>query len=230
LERDKLNIKSWAEEDRPREKFSLKGKNALSDAELIAILIGSGSKTLTAVELAKQILNSVDNDLNRLAKLNIPELMKYKGMGEAKSITIAAALELGRRRKESDKNTVPTLKSSHEVYEYIKPYLQDLSHEEMWLISMNRAMKPKNMHKVGMGGVGSVAADVKIILKKALEDLATSIIIIHNHPSGQLFPSKHDINFTSQLKAACFMLDITLSDHLIFTDSGYFSFSDHNEL
>ena len=225
-----LNIKSWAEEDRPREKLLLKGIGVLSNAELIAIIIGSGTPTMSAVELAKLILNDVGNDLNNLAKLSINDLMKFKGIGEAKAIGISAAMELGRRRKDIIVEKRESIIIASQAYRLMKPYLLDLPHEEMWFISLNRANQVIKIENIGIGGVASVQADIKILLKKALENLASSIIIIHNHPSGQLKPSKEDELITNKIYAACNMLDITLSDHIIFTDNGYYSFKDEGKI
>jgi len=225
-----LNIKSWAEEDRPREKLLLKGIGTLSNAELIAIVIGSGTPTMSAVELGKLILNAVGNDLNNLAKLNINDLIKFKGIGEAKAIGISAAMELGRRRKDTIIEKRDPIVMSSQAYELMKPYLLDLPHEEMWSIALNRAGHVIKIENIGIGGVASVYADIKIILKKALENLASSIIIVHNHPSGQLKPSQHDVKFTDRIKSACDILDITLSDHIIFTNSDYYSFRDDDKI
>lgn len=174
-----LDIKKWAEEDRPREKLLLKGKSSLSDAELIAILIGSGTASLSAVDLSKQILQHTANNLNDLAKLSVKDLMKFKGIGEAKAISIVAALELGRRRKEVEHLKKPKITSSTDAYEYMKAHLLDLSHEEFWVILLNRANKVIQCKQISSGGVSGTVADPKMIFKIALEELSSSIILVH---------------------------------------------------
>ena len=220
------NILSWAEEDRPREKLLLKGKCALSDAELIAILIGSGTRELSAVALSKLILQSVNNNLNELAKLSINDLIKFKGIGDAKAISIAAALELGRRRKESEVLKKPKVGSSADVYEAIRPYLMDLQHEQFWVLLLNRANEIIRPQQISIGGVSGTIADPKMIFKAAIEYLASAIILVHNHPSGNLTPSQADKDLTRKVKEAGRTLDIPVLDHLIFSDNGYFSFTD----
>ncbi|MEP2772837.1 MAG: DNA repair protein RadC [Fulvivirga sp.] len=223
-----LDIKKWAEEDRPREKLLLKGKSSLSDAELIAILIGSGTASLSAVDLSKQILRQTTNNLNDLAKLSVKDLMKFKGIGEAKAISIVAALELGRRRKDVEHLKKPKITSSTDVYEHMKAHLLDLSHEEFWVILLNRANKIIKCQQVSSGGVSGTVADPKMIFKIALDELSSSIILVHNHPSGNLKPSQADIMLTKKLKEAGKVLEIPVLDHLIFTDENYFSFADEN--
>ncbi|MBA4852715.1 RadC family protein [Emticicia sp. BO119] len=220
------NILSWAEEDRPREKLMLKGKAALSDAELIAILIGSGTRELSAVDLSKLILRSVGNNLNELAKLTINDLMKFKGVGDAKAISIAAALELGRRRKESEVVRKAKITSSGDAYQAMIPYLLDLSHEQFWVLLLNRASEIIRPFQISIGGVAGTVADPKIIFKSAIEYLASAIILVHNHPSGNLTPSQADLDLTKRVKEAGRLLDIPILDHLIFGDNGYFSFAD----
>lgn len=225
-----LSIKSWAEEDRPREKLLLKGRAALSDAELIGILIGSGTAKLSAVDVAKLILNAVDNDLNALARLTVKELQKHKGIGEAKAISIVAALELGRRRKDAAPVVKTRITCSTDIYEYIRPHLLDLPHEEFWIILLNRANTIMKKIQISSGGVAGTVADPKIIFKHALENLASAIILVHNHPSGQLKPSAADISLTKKLQEAGKVLDLPILDHLIFTDSSYYSFADEDIL
>jgi DNA repair protein RadC len=220
------NILSWAEEDRPREKLLLKGKAALSDAELIAILIGSGTRELSAVDLSKLILQSVNNNLNELAKLSINDLIKFKGIGEAKAISIAAALELGRRRKESETLKKPKITSSADVYEAVRPYLMDLQHEQFWVLLLNRANEVIRPQQISIGGVSGTVADPKMIFKAAIEHLASAIILVHNHPSGNLTPSQADKDLTKKVKEGGRTLDIPVLDHLIFSDNSYFSFAD----
>ncbi len=226
MEQNKTSIKQWAEEDRPREKLLLKGKSVLSEAELIGILIGSGTRTLTAVDLAKQILHSVDNNLNLLAKLSVNDLKKFKGIGEAKAINIVSALELGRRRKESDQPKIIKITSSKSAYEIMRPYLQDVPHEEFWVLLLNKANQLLKPVAISQGGVSGTVADPKIIFKTALETLASGIILVHNHPSGNLKPSQTDLNLTKKLKEAGRILEIPVLDHLIYTDSSYFSMAD----
>lgn len=220
------NILSWAEEDRPREKLMMKGKAALSDAELIAILIGSGSRDLSAVDLSKLILQSVNNNLNELAKLSINDLIKFKGIGDAKAISIASALELGRRRKDSEVTKKAKVSSSSDAYEAIRPHLMDLSHEQFWVLLLNRANEIIRPQQISIGGVAGTVVDPKIIFKAAIEHLASSIILVHNHPSGNLTPSQADKDLTKKVKESGKMLDIPVLDHLIFSDNGYFSFAD----
>lgn len=224
------NILSWAEEDRPREKLMLKGRSALSDAELIAILIGSGTRELSAVDLSKLILHSVGNNLNELAKLSINDLMKFKGVGDAKAISIAAALELGRRRKDSEVLKKARITSSADAHDIIRPYLMDLSHEQFWVLLLNRANEVIRPFQVSIGGVAGTVADPKIIFKSAIEYLASAIILVHNHPSGNLTPSQADKDLTKRVKEAGRLLDIPILDHLIFGDNGYFSFADEGIL
>ena len=225
-----LTIKTWAEEDRPREKLSLKGKNSLSDAELIAILIGSGNKNVSAVELSKKILASLNNDLNRLAKLSISDLTQFNGIGDAKAISIIAALELGRRRKDSDVEKRPIIKSSKDAYNVIADVLSDLPHEEFWVLYLNRKNEVIKKENISKGGVSGTIADSKIIFKSAIEQLASAIILCHNHPSGSLKPSAADISLTKKLKETGLMLDTPVLDHLIIGEKDYFSFADQELL
>lgn len=223
---EKLGIKSWAEEDRPREKLMEKGRHVLTEAELIAILIGSGSRDETAVELSKRILASVGNNLNDLGKLNINELIKFKGIGEAKAISVMAALELGRRRKESEVVRRDKITISKDVYDIMHPLLVDLPHEEFWLLILNRANLVIKKELISRGGVSGTVVDTKIIFKAAVENYACSIIICHNHPSGNLKPSEADIRITKNIKDAGKLMEIPLLDHLIVTENGFYSFAD----
>jgi DNA repair protein RadC len=223
-------ILSWAEEDRPREKLMLKGRSVLTDAELIAILIGSGTRDMSAVDLAKVILQHVGFNLNELARLSVKDLSKFKGIGEAKAISIVAALELGRRRKEQDRPRRARITSSRDAYEEIKPYLLDKPHEEFWILLLNRANEVMRPVQIGAGGVSGTVADPKLIFKHALEYLASSMILFHNHPSGSLIPSQADKDLTRRLKEAGRLLDIPVLDHLIFTDQAFFSFADEGLL
>lgn len=225
-----LNIKEWAEEDRPREKLLLKGKAALSDAELLGILIGSGIQKLTAVDIAKLILQGVSGDLNQLARLTVKELAKFKGIGEAKAITIVSALELGRRRKEAEIPKRPRITSSNDAYQVLKPYMLDLSHEEFWVILLNRANQVIRCQCISSGGVAGTVADPKLIFKLALENLASAMILSHNHPSGNTAPSQADKDLTKKMVEAGKFLDMPVLDHLIFTDKTYLSFADEGIL
>jgi len=221
-----LNIKSWSPEDRPREKLLLKGTTALSDAELVAILIGSGTPKLSAVELSKKILLHGNNNLNELARLTVKDLTKIKGIGEAKAITIIAALELGRRRKEQDPEEKPKITSSKDAFDLLKGDMMDLPKEEFWVLLMNRANRVIKKKRVSEGGVSGTVADPKIIFKLALEELASGIIVAHNHPSGNLQASQSDIDLTKKLKEAGKFLEILLLDHIIIANQKYLSFAD----
>lgn len=227
---DFLNIKDWAVEDRPREKLALKGKATLSDAELIAILLGTGTAKLSAVDLGKNILQTVNNDLNELARLSVKDLMKIKGIGEAKAITIISALELGRRRKDSQVEERPRIMGSADAYEILKADLLDIPHEAFWILLLNRANRVIKKHQVSQGGVAGTVADPKIIFKVAVEELASGIILAHNHPSGNLTASQADIALTKKLKESGKLLDIQVLDHIIVGDKSYFSFADEGLL
>jgi DNA repair protein RadC len=221
-----LGIKSWAEEDRPREKLLLKGKAALSDAELIAILLGTGTKAVSALELAKSILNKADNNLNELAKLSVKDLQKLKGIGEAKAISIVSALELGRRRKEGEVLQKPKITCSEDAYQLMVAHLLDLPHEEFWILMLNKANLVLKKEQISMGGVSGTIADPKIIFRRTIEEGATGIILVHNHPSGNVKPSQADISLTQRMREGGQFLDIAVLDHLIFTNESYFSFAD----
>lgn len=223
----KLKIKDLAIEDRPREKMLLKGAFSLSDAELLGILISSGNKSETAVELAQRILHSASNNLNVLGKLDIKDLVqKFKGIGEAKAITILAALELGRRRKQSENLIRPQIRCSQDAYNIFAPMLMDIPHEEMWMLLLNRSNKVIGKVLISKGGIVGTVVDIRLIIKEAINALATGIILCHNHPSGNLYPSKDDDNITSLIKKATSIMDIKLMDHLILSDNGYYSYQD----
>lgn len=227
----KLNIKDWAEEDRPREKMLLKGVSSLSDAELLGILIASGNKNETAVELAQRILHSVSNNLNSLGKLTIKDLIKnFNGIGEAKAITIVAALELGRRRKLSEGTVQPQIRTSIDVFELMHPILADLPHEEVWVLLLNRANKVIKKLQVSKGGITGTVIDIRLIVKEALDSLATAMILCHNHPSGNTQPSGEDDSITLKLKEAGKLMEITLLDHVIVCDQGYYSYQDKSRI
>lgn len=228
--KNSLTIKNWADDDKPREKLIQKGAKSLSDAELIAILIGSGNKNETAVELSKRILNQFNNNLNELGKKSILDLMQFNGIGEAKAISIIAALELGKRRKLSEVIEKTKITSSQDVYDYFQAFISDLNHEEFWVLFLNRSNKVIDHYKVSQGGVAGTVIDVKIIVKNALEKLASSVILCHNHPSGNLQPSDADMNITKKIAEAAKFFDINMLDHLIIGDNSYFSFADNGML
>jgi DNA repair protein RadC len=228
---DKFNgIKAWAEDDRPREKFILKGKHSLSNAELLAILIGTGTRNESAVDLGRKILQLTTENLNDLAKLSITDLTKVKGIGEAKAITIAAALELGRRRKEENAKEIEIIRTSREAFNYFEPMIADLPHEEFWILLLARNKKVICKKQISTGGVAGTVVDSKIIFKHAIENLASYIILCHNHPSGNLTPSSADIQITKNLKSGGKLLEIEIVDHLIIGGDKYYSFADNDEL
>ncbi len=226
----KITIKEWAESDRPREKLLERGRRSLSDAELLAILIGSGSRDESAVELCRRILHEVDNDLGKLSKCTVNELCRFKGIGEAKAISIVAAMELGRRRKEEEPENPTLLNNSKRVYDMLRHVYQDLAHEEFWVLYLNAGCKLISKHLIGRGGNDFTPVDVKNIMKLALEVHATSIILTHNHPSGTRMASHADQRLTTKLVAAAQLFDLSINDHVIFTDTGYFSFRDEGLL
>jgi DNA repair protein RadC len=226
-----IAITNWAEADRPREKMVLKGKQALSDAELLAILIGSGTIGQDAVALAKEILQQSNNNLNELGRKTLKELEKnHKGIGEAKAITIVAALEIGRRRQISDIPERPKIESSKDAARMIAPIIADLNHEEFWVLFLNRNNEVTERRKISQGGSSSTVVDVKMLFKTAIELNASGIIAVHNHPSGSLQPSKEDLTLTKKIKEAGLILDVKLMDHLIISERGYYSFADHGTL
>ncbi len=221
-----ITIKSWAEEDRPREKLLLKGKHILSDAELIAILISSGNAEETAVELSKRILAGSANNLNELSKLSVHDLIKFKGIGEAKAITIVAALELSRRRKPEDKIKRDQIVTSKDAVNIFQPLLGDNAHEEFWILFLNRANFVTGKQNVSIGGMTGTVVDPKMIFKAALDAKAVSIILCHNHPSGNVKPSQQDIDLTKKIVAAGKLMEISVLDHVIVAQSAFFSFAD----
>lgn len=219
-------ITSWQEEERPREKLILKGKSSLSNKELLAILVGSGTPQTSAVGLSEQILHYVYHDLVQLGKLNINDLMRFKGMGEAKAIRVVASMELGRRRQAEDHPKVNIITSSKDIYILLLSDMSDLITEEFWVIFLNHRNKIIGKERISSGGLTATVVDVRILFKEAIERLATAIVIAHNHPSGTLKPSRADIQLTQKIKNASKLLDIQLLDHLIVADSGYYSFAD----
>ena len=225
-----FSIKNWFQDDQPREKLRDKGKLTLSDAELVAILIGSGNRNESAVDLCKRILASVDNNLNALGKVSLKHLMEFNGIGEAKAITITAALELGRRRKFEDAVKQEKITSSRDVYDIMQPVLGELSHEEFWVIYLNNSNKVLQKQQLSKGGITGTLVDVRLVLKQALEVGATALILCHNHPSGTLKASEADKKITQKLKTAGLSLDIKVLDHIIVTEKAYFSFADETIL
>jgi DNA repair protein RadC len=225
-----LKITDWAAEDRPRYKLVQKGTASLSDAELLAILISSGTKNKSAVDLGREMLGLVNNNLNALGKLTIHDLKKLRGIGEARAVTIAAALELGRRRKLAEVPDVIQIRSSKDVADIFQPLLSDLLHEEFWILFLNRSNKVINRMKLSQGGISGTVTDVRMVMKKAIEYLASGIIVCHNHPSGNLNPSESDSKITQKIKEAGNLMDIQLLDHLIISEKDYYSFADNGLL
>lgn len=223
-------INQWAEDDRPREKFLLKGKSALSDSELLAILIGSGSRNESAVQLCQRILASTNNNLNALGKLSAQQLMQFKGIGEAKAITITAALELGRRRREEEVQELSIITSSKSVFELMQPIIGELPHEEFWVLYLNNSNKVIYKSQISKGGITGTVVDTRIVFKTALEHHAISVVLTHNHPSGKLMASDADKQITKKLQEAGKHLDILVLDHIIVTEINYFSFADEGIL
>jgi len=225
-----FSIKNWSQDDQPREKLLYKGKATLSDAELLAILIGSGNRDESAVALCKRIFASVNNNLSDLGRLSIAQLMEFKGIGEAKAITIVAALELGRRRRGEEALEKKKITSSNSVFELMQPIIGELEHEEFWIIFLNNSNKVIDKKQLSKGGITGTLVDVRLVLKYALEVGATGLILAHNHPSGTLKPSEADMHLTNKLKMASESLDIKILDHLIITEKAYLSFADENLL
>ena len=230
MEATNFPITHWSGDDKPREKMMLKGKSALSDAELVAILIGSGSRNESAVALSKRILASVNNNLSSLGKQSLAQLMEFKGIGEAKAITIAAALELGRRRKEENPLELVKVTSSKVMYQEMYSIIGELAHEEFWVVYLNNANKIIFKAQLSKGGITGTVVDVRLVFKIALEQNAVAIVLAHNHPSGKLQASEADIQVTKRIKNAGLQLDISVLDHIIVTEHSYFSFADEGIL
>jgi len=224
------SIKAWAEADRPREKMLTQGRHALTDSELLAILIRSGTHLETAVELSRRILSQVENDLTRLSRLTVAELAEFKGMGQVKAITIVAALELGRRRRIAEASRTQKISSSKEVADLFIPDLTDLTYEEFWILLLNRANAVIGKHQISKGGVTGTVVDPKVVFKKAVDCMASGIILCHNHPSGNLSPSDADISLTRKISDAGRLLDIQVLDHLIIAGEKYYSFADEGKM
>ena len=225
-----LKIRSWAAEDRPREKLMQKGTSSLSDAELLAILISSGTKEKSAVDLGRELLNMVNNNLNLLGKMAIPDYTRLHGIGPARAVTIAAALELGRRRKLAEVPDTIRIQCSKDVADIFQPLLADLAYEEFWILFLNRSNGIISRMKLSQGGLSGTVTDIRLVMKKAIEYLASGIIVCHNHPSGNLNPSEADSKITRKIKEGGDLLDIQLLDHLIISEKDYFSFADNGLL
>lgn len=224
------SIKMWAEDDRPREKMALKGRHTLSNAELLAILLGSGTREKSAVELSQEILSKCNNKLRNLSKQNVHELMTTKGIGHAKALTIIAAMELSRRRSDENEDELQKITGSSDVYRFFRPILSDLNHEEFHILLLTRSNGIIGAERISVGGISGTVVDGKIIFKKAMDRNAAAIIMIHNHPSGNIAPSEQDVRLTKRLLEFGKLIDLPVLDHLIFTDNGYFSFSDEGKL
>ena len=229
-EPSKLSVKDWSPEDRPREKLLYKGVHSLSDTELLAIILGSGSREESVVDLSQRILLSVNNNINQLGKLSVKQLMQFKGIGEAKAISIVAALELGKRRKAEEILNRERILCSKDIYDYFHPMLCDLSYEEFWILFLNRASKIIDRLKISQGGVSATVVDAQIIYKEALLRLATSIVLCHNHPSGNPSPSSEDDSVTRQVQRGLKFLSMDLKDHVIICDGQFYSYADHDRI
>ena len=227
-ERTSTSIKNWKEDDRPREKLLLKGKSTLSDAELIAILIGSGNRQESALDLAKRILITNQNNLNEIGRLSVNDLTQFKGIGEAKAISIITALELGRRRRLEEALERPKINSSQAAFDIMQPIIGELNHEQFWILYLNNSNKIIYKNQLSSGGITGTLVDIRLLFKKALELSAVGIILCHNHPSGNLKPSHSDKDLTQKIIQAGKTLDIKILDHLIITEKAYFSFADSN--
>lgn len=227
---EKLNINQWAEEDRPREKMMAHGAMVLTDAELLAILIGSGSQDETAVELMRRVLAACNNNLNELGKLSLDQLCAFKGIGPAKAVTVMAACELGRRRKLAEVEDRLVVRTSRDVYNYFYPKLADQPVEELWVMLLNNACKLIDARRVATGGITEVVADVRLVLREAIMGRATAIALCHNHPSGSVRPSHHDDMLTDRLRQACELMNIRLTDHIVLTDGRFYSYADEGRI
>ncbi|WP_232013426.1 RadC family protein [Weeksella virosa] len=229
-EQEKKSIKSWAEDDRPREKLLLKGRAALSDAELLAIIMGSGNRDESAVQLAQRILKAAHNNWNELAKFGVKDLCSFKGIGEAKAISILTALEIGRRRNAQLHLERPKITCSQDAYQLLQLQMADLPIEEFWVMYLNQGNAVLKLEQISRGGISQTLVDIRIVFKKGIEQMATAMILAHNHPSGSLKPSESDLSLTRKLQEAAKVLDINILDHLIVTQTSYFSFADEGLL
>ena len=230
METTNFSIKYWSEDDKPREKLMLKGKAVLSDAELLAILIGSGSRNESAVELSQRILSNSNNNLNSLAKLTIKQLMEFKGIGEAKAITIIAALELGKRRREEEPQELIQITTSKITFQIMQPVIGDLLHEEFWVLYLNNSCKVIYKSQLSKGGITGTIVDIRMVFKIALEQNATFVVLAHNHPSGDPNPSPEDFKITKKLQNAGEIVDVKVLDHVIVSDKSYYSFADDSKM
>lgn len=228
--RNRLTIKEWSEADRPREKLKIKGRQSLSDSELLAILIGSGTPGEDALSIAQKLLKSVGDDLSKLSKLSLKELQQHKGIGEAKALNISACMELGQRRKEQQIHLLDKVSCSSDIQQIMAPHFADLAYEEFWVLYLNRANKVIQKKCLSKGGISGTVADIRLILKSAIECLASAMVLCHNHPSGNLVPSAEDKILTNKCKDSALLMDIRLLDHLILYENSYFSFSDEGLL
>ncbi|MCL1938816.1 MAG: DNA repair protein RadC [Candidatus Azobacteroides sp.] len=227
----KLSVKKWSPEDRPREKLLSKGIYSLSNAELLAIIIGSGNQNESAVDLAQRILQEANNNINQLGKFSVKHLIsRFKGIGEAKAVSIVAALELGKRRQSEDIQSREKIRNSRDIYDFFHPILGDLPHEEFWALFVNRSHQIIDKLKISQGGVSGTLVDVKLIYKEAIARLASGIILCHNHPSGVAIPSKNDDHITAKIREGIKLLDMTLIDHLIVCDGDFYSYSDQGRI
>ncbi len=227
---DKLNLKQWAKEDRPREKMKQMGAKALTNAELLAILIHTGNTEDSVVALTQKVMASCRNSLSELGKLSVGELCSFKGIGEAKAISILAACELGRRRREEEPLYKPQIKTSSDIFDYFYPMMTDLSVEECHVLFLNRSAKVLGSMRISQGGLSSAPVDLRCVLRAALEHRASAIALCHNHPSGTATPSRQDDELTVSLSQACRTVDIPMLDHIIFTETGYYSYADRGRL
>lgn len=230
MKHEKLSIKSWAEDDKPREKLALKGSKTLSLAELLAILIGSGNKTESAVELSKKIMKRCNDNLNTLSMMSLKDLMQFNGIGHAKAITIIAALELAKRKAKENPIEKPVIKSSIDAYNHMRYDLENLDHEQFWILLLNKGNKIIESINISKGGVSATVVDPKLIFSFALEQKASGIILFHNHPSGNISPSESDIILTEKLRKGAKLLEINIVDHIIIGQNTYFSFADEQKL
>lgn len=226
----KTTIKHWANDDQPREKLVFKGKSTLSDAELLAVLIGSGNRSESAVALSQRILLHCQNNLGLLSKMSLQQLMNFRGIGQAKAVSIVAALELGKRRRLEEAMVLPLIGSSSDVFELMHPHIGDLGYEEFWIVLLNNSNKVVHKRRLSMGGITGTIVDIRILFKVAFEYEAVGMILCHNHPSGKLKASQEDRHLTKSIQSACEILDICLVDHVIITENGYLSFADESML
>ena len=227
---ERCSIKFWAQDDRPREKLMLKGRESLSNAELLAVLLGSGNKDESAVELSQRILHSVDNSLNKLSRCSVSDLVSsFRGIGEAKAITIISALELGRRRKAEPPSERQVIRCSENIYEEMQG-LSDLDHEELWILLLDKSLAVQRRWRAFSGGVDMTIFDVRLVMKELITSLSSAVVMVHNHPSGRKSPSEQDKSITRKLKEACDLFNIRMLDHVIIVDGDYFSFLDEGLL